>query len=251
MGLFDKELTSIRQYLAGAEMHQRRWEYRHDGPVPWPKGMGKSVVLSQDTAVELGNPRDESCSFMVWDDNAGGVRDGVITLIGPDIPECEGRSLPFGKAVIVGVSGFTPENSYDRYREMDLARYDLDLRGYMLKAASQYRREWSRVSRDALREGFSFRVLGGALIDALKMNSYVEAVEVIFVTSSPGDVGALRPLSEGAHTVIGAMTKMADELDFDCGSCDYNDVCSDVAGLRTMRRRLIAARANPGASLRG
>ncbi len=249
--MFDRELASLRRYLAGAEIQSRRREYRHDAAVPWPRGMGKSVVLSQDTAVELGNPRDESCSFMVWDDGRDRVSDGVITLIGPELAECEGQSLPFGKAVIVGVTGFTPENSYDRYREMDLARYDLDLRGYMLKAASQYRREWSRVSREALRGGFSFRVLGGALIDALKKNPYVEAVEIIFVTSSPGDVGALRPVSEGAHAVIGAMTKMADALDFDCGSCDYNDVCSDVAGLRTMRQRLIAARANPGASLRG
>lgn len=239
MGLFDKELASLRQYLAGAEMQPRRREYRHDAPVPWPRAMGKSVVLSQDTAVELGNPREESCSFMVWDEDPGSVRDGVITLAGPELSECEDRSVPFGKAVIVGVSGFTPENGYDRYREMDLARYDLDLRGYMLKAASQYRREWSRVSRDALREGFSFRVLGGALIDALKKNPYVEAVEIIFVTSSPEDVRGLAPISEGAHRVIEAMTKMIDELDFDCNSCVYTDVCSDVAGLRTMRRQFI------------
>lgn len=238
MGLFDKELASIRRYLAGAEIHPRRREYRHDTTVQWPKGKGKSVVLSQDTAVELGNPREESCSFMVWVDDPGCVRDGVITLVGPELSECEGQSIPFGKAVIIGVRGFTPENSYDHYREMDLARYDLDLRGYMLKAASQYRREWSRVSKDALRDGFSFQVLGGSLIDAMRRYGYVEAVEVIFVTSSPEEVRGLRPVSEGVHAIIGAMTKMVEELDFDCGSCTYNDVCSDVAGLRTMRRQL-------------
>ena len=239
MGLFDKELSGIREFLAGAETHPRRHEYRHSAPAGWPRGMGKSVVLSQDTAVELGNPRVESCSFLVWDDDPGRVRDGAITLIGPELSECDGKSMPFGKVVIAGVSGFTAENSYDRYREMDLVRYDLDLRGYMLRAASQYQREWSRVSHEALREGFSFQVLGGALIDALKKTGYVEAVEVIFITSSPEDVRSLRPISEGAHKIIGAMTKMIDELDYDCGSCSYNDVCSDVADLRSMRQQLV------------
>ena len=238
MGLFGKELKEIRAFLAGAEAHSRRREYRHSEPAPWPRGMGGSVVLSQDTAVELGNPRDESCSFLMWDDGPGRVRDRVITLIGPELAECGGKSMPFGKVVLAGVSGFTAENSYDRYREMDLVRHDLDLRGYMLRAASQYRREWSRVSKDALRDGFSFQVLGGSLIDAMRRYGYVEAVEVIFVTSSPEEVRGLRPVSEGVHAIIGAMTKMVEELDFDCGSCTYNDVCSDVAGLRTMRRQL-------------
>jgi CO dehydrogenase/acetyl-CoA synthase beta subunit len=238
MGLFDKEISEIREFLAGAETHPRRLEYRYSAPVQWPRGMGKSVVLSQDTAVELGNPRVESCSFVVWDDNPGRVRDGAITLIGPELSECDGMSIPFGKVIIAGVSGFTAENSYDRYREMDNVRYDLDLRGYMLRAASQYQREWSRVSHEALREGFSFRVLGGSLIDAMKKTGYVESVEVIFITSSPEDVRSIRPISEGAGKIIGAMTKMIDELDYDCGSCSYNDVCSDVADLRSMRQQL-------------
>ncbi len=238
MGLFDKELSEIREFLTGAETDPRRREYRHSAPARWPRGMGKSVVLSQDTAVELGNPLTESCSFLVWDDTPGRVRDGAITLIGPELSECGGMSIPFGKVVIAGVSGFTAENSYDRYREMDLVRYDLDLCGYMLRAASQYQREWSRVSHEAFREGFSFQVLGGALIDAMKKSGYVEAVEVLFVTSSAEDVGRLRPISEGAHKIIGAMTKMIDEIDYDCGSCSYNDVCSDVADLRSMRQQL-------------
>jgi CO dehydrogenase/acetyl-CoA synthase beta subunit len=238
MGLFEKELSEIQEFLAGAESHPHRREYRHSAPDGWPRGMGKSVVLSHDTAVELGNPLTESCSFLMWDNDPGRVRDGAVTLIGPELSECRGKSIPFGKVVIAGVSGFNAGNSYDRYREMDLVRYDLDLRGYMLRAASQYQREWSRVSREALGEGFSFEVLGGALIDAMKNIGYVDAVEIVFITSSPEEVRSIRPISEGVGTIIGAMTKMIDELDYDCGSCSYNDVCADVADLRSMRQQL-------------
>jgi hypothetical protein len=68
--------------------------------------MRNSVVLSQDMAVGLGNPHLESSSFLLWHDDPSLVRDGMIRLVGPEPPECAGKSLPFGKLVIIGVSGF-------------------------------------------------------------------------------------------------------------------------------------------------
>jgi hypothetical protein len=37
---------------------------------------------------------------------------------------------------------------------------------------------------------------------------------------------------------IAAMNKMAEEMTFDCDTCDYNAVCGDVAELRAMRAAL-------------
>jgi hypothetical protein len=34
------------------------------------------------------------------------------------------------------------------------------------------------------------------------------------------------------------MNKMVDEMSFDCDTCDYSDVCGDVAELRAMRNAL-------------
>ena len=134
--------------------------------------------------------------------------------------------------VLVGADGFNEENSYDRYRELDGVRYELDLKGYMMRAVSQYRREWSRVSAEAVKDGFSLGVLGGALIEALRRKEYVRAVEVIFVTASREDVAALAPVADGAMRIIGALNKMLQELEFDCDTCDSIDVCNDVAELR-------------------
>jgi hypothetical protein len=61
------------------------------------------------------------------------------------------QSLPFGKVVLLKLQGMDENNCYERHRQIDMARYDLNLKGYMMRAASQYMREWSRVSREAAR----------------------------------------------------------------------------------------------------
>ncbi len=237
MNLFDDTIRQLRGFL---EEKSAAGELRTLRAVDagWPAGERGNIVLASDTAVELGNPRDESASFMVWTERRSDSEDGAVRLVGPDLPESMGRGLPFGKAVILGVKGMDAENCYERHRSLDLARYDLNLKGYMMRAVSQYLREWSRVSREALVNGFSFTVLAGALSAMYKKIDFVESVEFLFVTSSTGDVRRLGETGGRVERLIGAMNKMAAEMSFDCGTCDYTDVCTEVEGLRNMRNNL-------------
>ncbi|MFZ5595387.1 MAG: hypothetical protein ACOY31_00020 [Bacillota bacterium] len=236
--MLDNFLGDLRRYLDGIGKIYGVSETRPSTKLPWPSGEGRNVVLIRDTGVELGNPEQESLSLVMWVNNPDLVRDGVISLIGPDLPESRGGSLPFGKVVIAGVCGFNGENSYERYREMDLLRFDVDLKGYMMRAVSQYRREWSRVSHEALDRGFSFDVLGGALIDRFREKDYVKSVEVVFVTAGSEEVRKLRGVTEKAMKAVDALNRMSVEMSFDCGDCEYNDVCSQVGDLRKMRNSL-------------
>jgi CO dehydrogenase/acetyl-CoA synthase beta subunit len=121
---------------------------------------------------------------------------------------------------------------------MELLRYDIHLKGYMMRGVSQYQREWSRVSRDAVKNGFSFIHLGGALADRFLSLDYIRAVETIFITSGREDVMKAQAIADDVFKLISAMNKMAEELSFDCDTCDYNDVCGDVAELRNMRKAM-------------
>lgn len=238
MGLFDRQLQAVREFIAAKERQGTA------GPLPrftgpeWPTAGRANVVLSRDTAVEMGHPERESVSFLLWTGDTREVRDGAITLIGPDLPACGGMSIPFGKIVIAGVEGFNEDNSYLRCREMEEVKYLVDLRGYMMRAASQYRREWSRVSREALSDGFSLSVLGSSLIDRFRKLEYVRAVELIFITSGTGDIRELAPVSDETAMIMSAMNRMANELSLDCDTCDYSPVCGEVSELRTMHERL-------------
>ena len=194
--------------------------------------------MAQDTAVELGNPKDASIAFLLWINDPLKLKNGRITVVGPDLPELKGKQASFGKIVIVAGDDFNEDNSFDRFREMELLRYDIHLKGYMMRAVSQFQREWSRVSKEAVDNGFSFQILGGALIDKFMELGYIKAVEVIFVTSGRQDVLELSSIADEAVAIIGAMNKMSADLSFDCGACEYNAVCDNVAELRSMRNAL-------------
>ena len=232
MELFEVTIADMRKYIEGK---QSRSSIIKEQKYSWPSGGGRNVVLSDEMAVELGNPQMNSVSCLVWTQRTDLIRDGKITLIGPDIRESNGKSLPFGKVVLAGVSGFDEETTYDKYKEMEAVRYSLDLKGYMIRAVSQYQREWSRISREAVQNGFSFDVLGSALRGEYLKKHYIHAVEFLFVTSSAEDVGELQEITKNVGRKISALNKMLSEIDADCDECEYNDVCDEVDELRSKK----------------
>ena len=241
MELFEHAFSDIRNYIEGRNC--RSWVTAEQKNV-WPLGGGRNVVLSDEMAVELGNPKMNSISCLIWTENLDLVCDGKINLIGPDIKESNGKSLPFGKIVLMGVSGVDEESTYDKYKEMEAIRYSLDLKGYMIRAVSQYQREWSRISKEAIGNAFSFDILGGALREEYLKKSYVHAVEFLFVTSSAGDVEDLNEITKNVGRTINALNKMLNEIDPDCDECEYNDVCDEVDELRGMKKHLEAKKEN-------
>lgn len=233
MELFEHTFDEIKDYIA------KRAYISLDASackINWPGGGGRNVVLSDEMALELGNPQMESASSLIWTERPDLVCDGRMTLIGPDIRHGEPKSMPFGKIVLIGVSGFNEDNTYDRYKEIESIRYAIDLKGYMMRAVSQYQREWSRISREAVRDGFSFEILGSALRKEYLKKNYIHAVEFLFVTSSSDDVRELQDITKNVSRTINAMDKMINEIDADCDDCEYNDVCDEVEGLRRMKK---------------
>ncbi len=238
MSLFDKHIEQIRQFLESPLENGLKTEYNHAGKTDWPSSNRRALVLANDTGVELGHPRDASTAFLLWTNDLKSVFDHRITIVGPDLPDIADQRISFGRIIIVGGDDFNEANSFERYREMELLRYGIDLDGYMMRGVSQHQREWSRISKNALKNGFSFKVLGGALIEKIAALPYIEATEVIFITQSREAVLEIKTVADGAIRIIGAMNKMAESLSFDCSTCEYRDVCGSVAELRSMRKAI-------------
>ncbi len=236
--MFDKHFEEIQNYLKQKRRDGKVSEYFHHGTTSWPIDKNRNLVMAQDMAVELGHPKDASLAFLLWINDPAKLQNRRITVVGPDLPQLSGKQASFGKIVLAAGDDFNEDNSFDRYRQMELLRYELFLKGYMIRAASQYQREWSRVSKEAIDNGFSLQILGGALADKFLGLPYLKAVEVIFITSSREDVLELAAVADEAVRIIGAMNKMAADLSFDCDTCEYNAVCDDVAELRSMHAKL-------------
>jgi acetyl-CoA synthase len=210
---------------------------------------GTDLILRGDTFVELGSPDVGSSSFLIWTDDPSLVKSGRIMVIGPDIPESEGASLPFGQVIIV--SG--KKLSSDKHEIIDRTQYISDqIEGYMLKSMS--RQMWSRVSRSAAEKGFSFETLGRALMAIFKTAiPEVEAVELLFVTTSKEDLEPLQELGEQIREISKNVTKEIWKTKgydiecfstFDCKSCPDSAVCDEIKEMVNVRKQTKGSKAN-------
>lgn len=195
---------------------------------------GSNIILEEETAVELGDPRLGSLITLLWGDPSL-VEDGNITLVGPDVSQASPAKIPLGMVVIAGAR-FSDE--YECYRNLREAVYGVKLRGFMARMMPSRNTIWCRVSRDAISRGFSLFHLGGAIVNSLKRIAEVSSAEIIMATSGKEQVERMRPVVEGARMVVDAMIKMYSEMNFDCESCDYKDVCEEVVELKRIRDRL-------------
>ena len=209
-------------------------------PIQVGAGANRGIILRSETFVELGNPDAGSCGFGLWTENPSLLEDGRVTLVGPDIAESPLGSLPFGQVVMVGGAGLTDDDQPAIGQAQIVAD---QIEGYMVRSSS--RNIWSRVSKPVGARGFSFDTLARALMFLIKSAvPRVDAVEIVFVTSSKGDVLTLNETAESALAIGRAALKehwkaRGYDLDCDlhCGSCHDKTVCDDIRKVLATRLR--------------
>jgi CO dehydrogenase/acetyl-CoA synthase beta subunit len=239
MKIFDDIIRKVKMDVENKKKYIPYKTCRSQETITWPKSDSGKIVLLPDLAVELGHPDDASVSFLNWTQDNSLIHDGLITIIGPDITETNENKLPFGKIVMLEVTGFDENIAFDRNRELFLTKFDVSLKGFMIKSASQYMAEWCRISKEAVQNNFSLELLGDALIKEYKKLSYVNSVEIVFITSSNEDVNELFDMGNRTVRLISAMSKMVNEMSYDCTACEYQDVCNDADELKQLRRSLV------------
>jgi CO dehydrogenase/acetyl-CoA synthase beta subunit len=237
MNIFDRCFDDVRQILTSGDLKNHTEIFSFNPESTWARGKPGDLILSSDTAIELGHPQTESIAFLMWSDSADRVNDGRITIVGPDLDKMVHDKGPFGRIILVGVHGFTEDNAYDRFQEMDMVRMKLGLKGYMLRAVPQKNREWSRISKQGLRQGLSLTRIGNELIREYRKLDYVDAAEVIFMTSFTEVIRKFRPVSENVAQITRAMNRIYDNLELDCDDCGFKAVCDEAEGLRSMHKQ--------------
>jgi len=240
MGLFDEQIKEVRAFIDEVRASGALRELEAAGAGDWPQR--SSLVLEEDTALELGNPKIASLSVLLWTEESD-LADGRVLLTGPDVAESTAPSLPFAQVLLA--QGRFP-NEYDSYRDLRDAVYDTHMEGLSVRTMPSKQTLWCRVSRDALSSGLSLVHLGAEYIDALKQVPGVTAAEALFVTSSAADVAKLSRAASGAQRLVDAMMKMYQEQNFDCETCEYQDVCDTVMDLKKIRKKLADGKAVQG-----
>lgn len=252
MAVFDVYVKKLTEY--GAEMREKGRQVREidcpaavselaDGlPVRVGPQASSGIILRGDTFIELGNPDSGSSAFVLWTDNPSLIRDGKITLIGPDIPQSPGASLPFGQVLMVGGAGLSEKE----HEALEQNQYIADqIEGYMIRSIPQHM--WSRVSQDAAGKGFCFETLGRALMAIFKSAvPKIQTMEIIFVTSSKEDVQGLDDIATQVRKIGKDIVKetwkakgydIECTLGWDCNACPDKPVCDDIRELITVRKK--------------
>ncbi len=229
MDPFNPYFHNIKDYIAGLREKDRAvrvwFSDRPAAAVNSPAESRWPRVLKEDTAVELGGPLSAGTIFFLCTGNVSLIYDGRITLVGADISETRDRILPFGQVVLVAgptlTKGFTPELENELYAAGKIP-------GYMLRSTGGH--IWSRVSHQAMYDGFSLKLLGQAILQHIYANlAAVSAAEVLFVTSNVGDVQELErigiPVRNLAHSLRRERIRQATGEAFECESDGDCDAC--------------------------
>jgi len=200
----------------------------------------KTIVLAEDTAVELGCPSRASVNAVIWTRAGREINDGRVSLIGPDLPHLTGAERDYAQIVMLGL---TPEAELDPFQLESPQYLTRRLPGVMARMIPG--RLWLRGSREAMAQGLDFALIGGALRRAyLELAQGIAGVETIFVTQDRETVERFSPLASEAKILAGQHRKVAlaasgdyecEELN--CESCDEKPVCDQIREVVTIKRR--------------
>jgi len=246
--LLKKDETGLREYYApiSGESSQPPTDEPNR---PEPK---TSIILKEDTRLELGHPSMGSCYANLATRDGTLVENGRVTLLGPDIPEIKAETVPFAQIALVCCKSNIRDVSVRMDRDLHtLVHYD----GYMVRSMPNL--IWARVSENAVFAGFSLRELGRSIIDALN-HDFQDVIksELFFVTSSKEDISDLNAIIEPARKSLRKLMTfdLTDDETYectaalDCNECPERPVCDSVREVIKIRKgdRIISFGADAG-----
>lgn len=138
-------------------------------------------VRKQDMQVELGGPSLAEKFEIVRVRPSDEITDGVIEIIGPDIPDMpEGKATPIG--ILVEISGEKVEQDLEGVVERRIHEYCNYIEGFM--HLNQRYDIWIRLSKKSYKKGLnSLRFIGLAMHELFKNElPIIEKVQITFIT---------------------------------------------------------------------
>lgn len=233
--IFDALLDEIRNHIQG-DYSRRSFEY--DPNTQWGLIKMSPLVLKSTMGLELAAPNCSGVSALLPTNDSDKVKDGRITVIGKSISELEGKSVSFGKLVFIHMEEMSDELLYEKIQTLDLVRHDLYLDGYMVRSSPNEPKEWIRISKEAIKKGFSFKILGSLMMEVYKKIDYVRGVEIVFITESDTLIQNLQKASYKIFLGTKALNKIFDDLEYDCDECNFQDICDEIDGMKEMHRKV-------------
>ena len=215
------------------KLNKKAWDY---SPADCWKDTGSSeLVLQRDAAYELGAQGKGSANYVLFTSSSELVSEDKVILIGPDMGQIKG-DCDFARIVLlqVGVLDDDDEAVYRTLKDIEFSKYHVYPEGYMIRMSPESSREQVRVSRQALKQGISFKTVGNRYVAEYKKDANVLKATVIFITDPKADYEALQAMAKKAAAVTGTLTHILEGLPTDCSVCALKDICDEVDGMKEL-----------------
>lgn len=249
MDIFDDTIREIKEWFRGKENGGNLKNYITTPYQENANSLGKiderqasipSIILKEDTHLELGHPSVGSCRATLTTRDVSLIEKNRISLLGPDIFETDKVQLPFAQIVLASCKSDVEDTPSILDRILHNASQP---KAYMIRSVPNL--IWARVSKAGARSGFSLYGLGCRLIASLYSQCKgITGIEIFFVTSCREDVSALDKIVETARNKLRQFKtykRMSDgtyecETGLDCEDCEEQPVCNSIRDIIKLRK---------------
>lgn len=200
------------------------------------------IVLKSETQLELGGPVKGSSKLVLCVDSPAMIRDGEISVIGPDIFESTESSVSLAQLIVASLSENDPSTV------LKLAQYASPpglLDGCMVRDNGD--KIWYRISKTAYSQGISFQKIGSAVLGQLKRDiPAVNSACMIFAVSDPKLTDRFSVPVFSAHKAYKELKReiwQTRGVDITacsashCGACKSHDLCDKVRDIEKDYRK--------------
>ena len=202
---------------------------------PWDI-LDKNIYLfDKNTQVELGGYPKESVNMLIQSSNDFIQGDYII---GDENLIKKEKHISFGKIVILKIKDIDGDKIYDFTQDVLLKDSKSHFKDVMTRASSKHYYINYKVSKDAIKNGFSFESIASAIHNQFIQIEAVEDVSVIFILGDSDIYKQLLPIVEKAKEVTLTLNHIFYSVNMDCHSCNMNDICDEVQGLRKLHKEL-------------
>ena len=138
----------------------------------------KEIILQEETRVELGGVNKKSFLIIYPLNELSFIDHNKITLIGPEINQRTGPNLDFGMFILIGCARLT-EKEFNSLRRFSFISDGIE--GFLIRSIP--RRFWCRINAEVMKKGFSFELLGNAIMYLYqkKFKNLIDSMEIFFI----------------------------------------------------------------------
>ena len=236
MKAFDDLILDTLDHLKSYKIKSFPYEENNLAPI----GEQNELILQKETAYELGAGGHDSLSFLAVTEDKTLVNKDEVILVGKDINEIN-KDCSYARIVFLLVDDVEkngPDAFYEILKNIEISKYNVVIKGYMVRASALTLREQVRVSKEALKSKLSFSEIGNSFINEFHKDKHVLGVKIIFITGDHGPYNDLEFIANKSNKRSEAYNHMLKDSVMNCAKCSWKPVCAEVDEMKEFHKKM-------------